>query len=417
MIYVLTQDRRAKSQLSLILRELGQKVTFCESIEQLAGTHDKQAHDGVILIDIHTTPRLENIERLREVFPECGLIGFESYSHAEGSQATKVAGLSHTFILPTHAERAKARIKSALKTSTLPRLNQARKSTPSKYTRSPFKRTATKLLNRPKTTSEPAIETHTSTRYITTFSHASIQLLANIRKLTQQTSAIILHSDTGAEFELVAREINYQSNKDLHGIHLLDSDSISIEALERLERVANKAKAPTLCYLGKIEDFTEDSMQVVQQFIVYLDHLRNPHLRLILAYENGCEYLLQNRVEEIYHSIQKSFSPLTIPCLSERTEDISAICLNTLSALRTAHPFLLVKSISDAAINYLIESRSTLNHDQLVRILRNSIALCQRSVIHPEDFKNYGESETTTQHLLESMADEQFFPASQAVNT
>jgi hypothetical protein len=34
----------------------------------------------------------------------------------------------------------------------------------------------------------------------------------------------------------------------------------------------------------------------------------------------------------------------------------------------------------------------------------------------PDDIKNFGESDLTTQHLLESMADESFFPATETAD-
>ncbi|CAA6692839.1 MULTISPECIES: hypothetical protein [unclassified Lentimonas] len=419
MIHVLTQDRIAKSQLSLILRELGQDTAFYTEVDSLIDGEFPTQNSDAMLIDLQVALPSETFNQLKAAHPDLRLIGFQNHASVDTeSHIEKPEGLNHFFLLPAHAERAKARIKSALKDNS----SQNKRSTKRKsFTPSPFTRAATPANKRLKiptkrSTTRPQ-EPRTTTRYVTAHSAATSGLIQSIKEAAKQQTAIILNGNEGAEFEIVAREINFQANADRHNMCVIENDEISLDTLEKIESSANRNKELSFCYLGKIDDLNEDSMQAIQLFIQHLEHLRNPHLRLIIAYENGCEYLLPNRVSEIFKSIKKRFNPLSIPDLSERSEDISPICLNLLSALRTAHPFLRVKSISDAGIDYLIQTRHTLNYAQLIRILRNSIALSQRSSISPEDFKNYGESETTTQHLLESMADEQFFPSSEAVNS
>ncbi|MFT5825955.1 MAG: DNA-binding NtrC family response regulator [Yoonia sp.] len=421
MIHVLTQDRIAKSQLSFILRELGQDTTFYTEVDPLIDTDLPTLNSDAILIDLQVALPTDTLSQLKEAHPELRLIGFQNHSSVDAElHITKPEELNQFFLLPAHAERAKARIKSALQDNSTKKSQNKRSTKRNSYTQSPFTRATTsahKRLNLPTKQTTRAQEPSTTTRYVTARSYIASELIQSIKEAAKRHTAIILNGNEGAEFEIVAREVNYQANADRHNMCVIENDEISLDTLETIERNANRNKELSFCYLGTVDDLTEESMQAIQLFIQHLEHLRNPHLRLILAYENGCEYLLRNRVSDIFKSIKKRFDPLTIPDLSERSEDISPICLNLLSALRTAHPFLRVKSISDTGIDYLIQTRHTLNYARLIRILRNSIALSQRSSISPEDFKNYGESETTTQHLLESMADEQFFPSSEAVNT
>jgi len=149
---------------------------------------------------------------------------------------------------------------------------------------------------------------------------------------------------------------------------------------------------------------------VLRLFIEYLSNLRNPHLKLLLGHASDCEAFLHQDTEATVRSLIKRFPAYSIPALTERAEDIPVICQQILANLRTAHPFLLVGSITADAIDYLVSQRSQLSHSKLVRVLRNAIALSQRTSLSVEDIKNYGESDTTTQHLLESMADESYFP-------
>jgi DNA-binding NtrC family response regulator len=415
MIDVLTQDRIAKSQLSLILRELGYEARFHADLATLALRTGNQPCADIILIDLQLNQQAHGIEMIKTAHSGARLIGFQHYSSIDSDlPVNKPAELSHHFILPAHAQRAKARIQSTLKEATKVGTSNKHNQKRSTIGTSHFTRAATQAKNRLKlsdkrTLFKPHQQTLTS-NYITAHSLAAQHFIQAVKHATLTDNAILLTGHEGAEFELAAREINYQSNADAHSIVLLCDNTIDLETLEKIERKANKDKAITYCYLGKVDELMEPSMRSIQDFLQYLAHLRNPHLRLILSYENGSDHILPIRVLELIKEIQPHFQRLVIPEMAERGEDIRSICLHLLSTLRTAHPFLQVKSISNESIEYLVEHRQQLNYSGLVRIIRNSVALSQQHIITPEDFKNYGESETTTQHLLESMADEQFFP-------
>jgi hypothetical protein len=166
-------------------------------------------------------------------------------------------------------------------------------------------------------------------------------------------------------------------------------------------------------YLGRSDDFSADALHEVELFIDYLSNLRQPYLRVYLAHAYGSEEFFREGVAKIFKPLTNKLRRLSLPSLADRASDIPKICHGTLGLLRTAHPFLLVQQISNSAVDYLVETRSSLSHGQLIRILRNSIALSKRPTLGVEDIKNYGESGLTTQHLLESMADENYFPPEQ----
>jgi DNA-binding NtrC family response regulator len=135
-----------------------------------------------------------------------------------------------------------------------------------------------------------------------------------------------------------------------------------------------------------------------------------------LAHAAGTGEFFSEGVAEIFRPLCDRLDPIRVPCMEDRTEDIAGLCHTTIGMLRAAHPFLTVQGINNEAIAYLVETRADLNHQKLVRILRNSTALCQRPVLGVGEVKSYGESEISSQHLLESMADEAFFPAEETVN-
>jgi transcriptional regulator of acetoin/glycerol metabolism len=269
-----------------------------------------------------------------------------------------------------------------------------------------------KSLNRLK---EPLPRTVVA-RYIITSSPSYYNLLEDLKRQDEQRTTIILQATEDVEFELVARELNFQSNQDACPLYIINPDNLRIDYLEKLERKAAKEKVPIFCYVGRSDDLDEQSATDLKLFSQYLDNLRAPHARLILGHEIGSEDLQQLGVKEHLDVLLKQSTRLEIPNLAERAADIPIICQHTISQLRSMHPFLLVQRISSETEQYLIDQRGNYSYVKLVRILRNAVALCQRDTLTVEDIKNYGESDVTTQHLLETMADENYFPQEASVN-
>ncbi|MGB0416580.1 MAG: hypothetical protein ACPGKS_07010 [Coraliomargarita sp.] len=418
MIHVLTTDRRARSQLSLILHDLGEQPVFADSIAALADSLQSKNGATAALVDNTMAHDTAALQTLKTEHHELKIIGFESYQ--PGTTPARYPHselLDSSILLPAHAERAKARLKNTLR-----QFRSAVAPTRTGLTRPPiaFKRPASKFAAKvatykrtPKADNNHEVEA----RYLTAESEAGISFLELLSKQNPDDTFCILNGQDGVEFELAARELNFQHNNDRTPLHVIQNGELSLDLLEKVERESARKRGRINCYIGRTDDLDEQSAIELSLFIEYLENLRNPHMRIILAHANGSEPFFKEGSSEPLKTILKKRSPLTIPALSERAEDIAPICRTMLAALRTAHPFLLVYSISNEAIDYLINESSQLSFSKLIRVLRNSIGLSQRNSLCVEDLKNYGESDTTTQHLLESMADEGFFPQSEAANS
>ena len=50
-----------------------------------------------------------------------------------------------------------------------------------------------------------------------------------------------------------------------------------------------------------------------------------------------------------------------------------------------------------------------MSYSSLVRIIRNSMALAHRDTLTAEEIKSFGDDSPTSQHLVESLADEKYF--------
>lgn len=417
MIYVLTKDRRAKSQLSLLLHDLGYPPRFVANQSELRESVSTSGEVKSLLLDIQHISDERELERLKQQHPKLRLIGFDLFERNRAGHANYPTALDSCIVIPSHAERAKARLKSALTVSNPNAVAIKR----SGLTRPPiaFKRPASKIsvksALRNKAAAAPTANNFpVPTQYMTAVSPIAKAFVMQLKAETTDRNVVILTGGEGAEFELAARELNFQVNADRPPLHVLNSDDLSLDMLEKVERAAAKAHTPAYCYIGQTDDLDETSATEVSLFLEYLENLRNPHLRVILAHHDGSEALFKEGVAEIVQGIRSKRRATQVPSLEQRAEDIPSICNALLASLRTAHPFLLVSSITEDAIQHLVDSRSEYSHSKLIRSLRNAIGLSQRTALCIEDLKNYGESDTTTQHLLESMADEGFFPTAEA---
>ena len=435
-MHVLTANRTTRSQLALLLRDLGYTPTFHEDAKKLLGALSETPSD--LLIDLSCELSEIELERLKAAQPTANLIGFQHYSESNTGNEIKAQGYTALIILPSHAERAKARLKNAFRNST----NES-SSSRSWATRAPFGNTrsiGTAKTPRPFGTrpsygtrppfgsNRPSSSSKTSrpfankpkfdiqARYLAAYSPIAKDFVQALKEGCTPGSTLVLTGEEGAEHELAAREFNYQFNQDATPLHTIPSNNICIKELEQMEKNANRAKQPINCYLGRTDDFSEESMEQIKLFQQYLDNLRNPHMQLIIAHEHGSETCFHRGVEASFKAVQAKAVTLTIPPLRARVEDIAPVCHTLLGTLRCAHPFLLVHYISNAAIEHLVEHRSELSYAKLVRLLRNAVALSQRNSIGVEEIKNYGESDVVNQHLLETMADEQFFKDQQSAN-
>lgn len=418
MIQILTDNRFAKGQLSLLARDLGYEPIFHDSATSLlakVSLTQSVASKSAVLIDIDLAAQDELEKVLSADTLGTHKIAFQIHDHASSkSIQAKPNGADYFFLLPSNAERAKTRLKNAL------RAGESAKSTDSDSLRSssPIKRRYTRTAAPFKTTKpfSGIASNHgrsSTTRYLSAESSSSKHLVAQMLEIKVTNPLILIAGNDGCDFETVAREFNFQANADKTQLLYLDIDDLRLDLLEKLDREAVKKNQPTLCYVGKADDLTDDAVENLKLFVNFLENLRNPHLRILLAHEYGTEEFMRPTVLDFINRSHNRRPTLLVPEIKDRPEDIAPIALNILSTLRIAHPFLQVKGISDTALEYLKEIRNDLSEAKLIRILRNSIALSQRQSLQIEDIKNYGEHDSTTSHLVESMADEVYFPSSQ----
>lgn len=95
--------------------------------------------------------------------------------------------------------------------------------------------------------------------------------------------------------------------------------------------------------------------------------------------------------------------------MAERREDIGLIAQSIFTTLRTAHPFLMTRTLSKDAVEYLQDTCDEYSYAGLVRNIRNAMALTERDTLSEKELQNFGDDSPTAQHLVESLADEKLF--------
>tara|TARA_R100000027_G_scaffold61554_5_gene53009 strand:+ start:16686 stop:17879 length:1194 start_codon:yes stop_codon:yes gene_type:complete len=384
----------------------------CESY--VASLRQEGKESEPILFDLHAklSDGQDCFARLKDEFPERTLIGFEEYEpDLMNDQSGKVDGLKHYLLLPPQAGRAKARLKSMLG-----EIRVAQNKSPASVGKSGargFRRAfnpsagARTLTGRSKLPGASAVEK--SFRYITAVSPVSRDFGKKLIESLSFETVMILSGEEGAELILAAREIQYQIHGDEEMLHIVSGDEVSLDLLHRIEKKAKDAGKPRLCYIEGCDEASAESLRELLQFVENMENIRNPHLRLILGQEAGAGFLYEETVGVFADLVKKSVQ-LELPPLAYRLEDVRPIVNGFLSGLTMAHPFLVVKEIAPEALRYLEENRAEFSYKRLVQVLRNSIALGQERILSAETLRNLETQNTISEHLIESTADEAFFP-------
>ena len=415
MIHVLVHENRSRSRLSLLLRELGQTAGFHRDIESLllSFREDEKKSDPV-LVDLRARTSYGEtcFSRLKNELEERILIGFEEFDPDSADQGNeRPEGLQHHLLLPPQAERAKLRLRTVLSEC---RRSQNRSANTG---RTPVRKGFRRAFNPsaggrsfPRKSPPPRSEApEKPLRYLMTQSPASREFGNRLLESLSFETMLVLTGEAGCEFVLAAREMQYQLYGDDESLANIPSDEIEIDLLTRLEKQAKDSGRPRLCFIERCEDISVDAAEDLRLFIQNIENIRDPHLRIIVGREENCAFLHPEAGEIFAHLLDKR-QWLRVPPLSERLEDIRPIATGFLSSLSFAHPFLNVKEIDTEAFEYLEENRHEFSYRSLVQILRNAVALGQNRILTADGIQDFLTRDLTAEHLLESSADDAYFP-------
>lgn len=410
MIHLLTQDPAVKKQLAELLTKLEQEHVFHESAEPLLKAVRKLKKSDAVFYDLRLEELIWAFEPLYTGCKRTNLVTFEVLSDQSSTESSQCpAGVENYLLLPTNSDRALARVQSVLReiAQKAAKKKKARKKVARKVTKKA--EPAQEPVAATPTTSLPLFTSPTLARYLQAHSMVMQNFLVELNTTLDQSPIIILEGNEGAEFELVARELNFRANGDSRPLYALDPMHLETEVLEKILKEGQLGDQKVYCYLGLSEDWSSHSAVELANFMDKLLELEDAPLQLIVGHVNDSEACFPCGVKPVFKAVRKHSTSLSMPTMESREDDIAMIVHNIFSTLRMAHPFLRTRTISSSAIKYLQSNCASLDYAKLCRVIRNAMALSQRDRISKEEVRNLSDDSATSQHLIESLADERYF--------
>ena len=414
-IHILTQNPEVKTRLGAFLEEMGKEYVFHETLPTLEKKLTRLKKTDAVFYDLQLEEQIWAFEPIYLGSRKTHMVVFEP--NDTGSVNYTPMGNEHFLILSKDDARAKTRLSSLLRE--LKKLSAPRKAAKKKAKKKTVakKNTATKKSKAAE--AEPTAQlpleapaTQQATRYLQAHSDVMQSFVAELKAATGKHQFTMLQGEDGAEFELAARELNFQANADIRPLIVLDPMNLKCNELEQLAESAMGAKVGQYCYLGLTLELNSQS---VSEIATFLGHLKIQHkdkdtyLHMIIGHEIDSESCFPDNIRPTLDAMRGNSHLLQIPSMADRAADISAIAHSTFSLLRMAHPFLQARSISRAAIKHLESECADLDYSRITRVLRNAMSLGQSTTLTEQELKNFSDNSPTTQHLIESLADEKYF--------
>jgi transcriptional regulator with PAS, ATPase and Fis domain len=397
-IHILTTDSKLTQQLTQLLAGGQQPFHFHKELEALITMLPKLKKTDKIFYDLQLEPTLMAFDALRFGSKKTNLIAFERLE--EGSEKFNCPKTAkHYFVISPDTRKTGVRLKQVLHEvdALAVKKKKLRKkaSTPRSNSAAP---SATKEAAKPITLS----------RYLTAKSEGMQRLLVQIAKLAEQPKFVFITGEDGADFELAARELNFRTNGDQSPLHIADPMRVEIDEIKR--RLCMK-DLTHYCYLGLSYELGALTVARLNEYLAQLskDAIEAPAPCFILGHVDDSEAYLEAEVKALIKTFRTLGEVIELPSLGERKDDVSLIAQSIFTTMRTAHPFLMTRTLSRSAIEYLEAQCTEMSYCSLVRIIRNSMALTQREILTEDELKSFGDDSPTSQHLIESLADEKYF--------
>ena len=399
-IHILTADPKLIQQLEELLAGGQQSFSFYNELETLIDTLPRLKKTDKVFYDLQLESTLMAFDALRFGSTKTNLVAFEPMKKDEDgyiSNCPKTA--KHYFALSSDTRKAGVRLNQLLHEidSLAAKKKRARK-------KAALKKAATDNNTSPASVPMPI----TLSRYLSAKSDAMQQLLVKIADLSRDPQFIFITGEDGADFELAAREINFRTNGDSTPLHIADPMRVEVD---QIKKKVCREDTVGYCYLGLSYEL---GAMTIARLTKYLESLKDGKAGgnapcFILGHVEDSESYLEDQVKDLIQKFTSLSEVVELPSMAVRRDDIGLIAQSIFTTLRTAHPFLMTRTLSKEAIDYLQDACEEYSYAGLVRNIRNAMALTERDTLTEVELKNFRDDSPTAQHLLESLADEKFF--------
>ncbi|MGJ8639134.1 MAG: hypothetical protein ACSHYA_07040 [Opitutaceae bacterium] len=404
-IHILTNDQRMVDQLTELFAG-GQKLfTFYTDLEDLIAILPKLKMPDMVFYDLQLESTLWAFDALHYGSKKTNLIAFEPVEEGLSEGVHRCPkNAKHYLLLSSDMRRSKVRLQGLMH-------EIAQKSVKKKAKRKAVKKKVAPKLTAVSSDDKKVVGSVVPpvmiTRHLMTRSSAMQQFVCQINEAANQGSLIVIEGEDGAEFELAARELNFRANGDAFPLMVHDPMHLCAAQLKILSKGIN---TPCYCYIGQSYELTSHSVGQLSETLktIFAERADSP-IRLILGHVADSECYVSASAMELVDLFRKDGIVLNLPGMSERRKDVHVIAQSVFTTLRVAHPFLCTRTLSTKAIEFLEDSHESLDYSKLVRVIRNAMALTERDTLTEKELKNFSDDSPTSQHLIESLADEKFF--------
>ncbi len=407
-LHILTTDDQMVQQLTHLLAGGAQPFSFYSDLEALIAVLPKLKKVDLVFYDLQLEATLWAFDAIHFGAKKTNLVGFEPIAEgsAEGTHRCP-ANAQYYLVVSKDARRTKVRLQQILHEVDEKNAKKQAKRKKAARKRSADTDAAHVAWEQSKYRND-ADSPVTITRYLRTRSAVMQQFVARICEVANQAPIVLIESEDGAEFELVARELNFRANGDENSLFVLDPMNIDHDLLAKIAGATEGTVC--YCYIGLSYELSAQSIEQLNHFFeVILEAGENTTLRLILGHVADSESYVSEGAMQLVKDFRRSGALLELPGMDERKEDVHVIAQSVFTTLRVAHPFLCTRTLSSGAIHHLESIHKSLDYSSLVRVIRNAMALTERDTLTEEELKNFSDDSLTSQHLIESLADEKFF--------
>ncbi len=404
-IHILTHNTNLRTQLGELFERMDRTCIFHDSVEPIEKAVKKLNKGDCVFYDLQLEDVLWAFERLYICCKRTNLVTFERFTKQTSINNNQCpGGVDNYLLIPENNERAFSRLQDLLKDIS----QKTAKTTKKKKKTTTTKKTVAKAEQN---SQQPVVPTAfpTIARYLIARSSVMQNFLGDVQAAADSEKFIVLSGDDGCEFETVAREINFRANGDASPMHVIDPLNFNHEDLKAAQASAKESDNIEYCYLGLSVDWNTKSAEELSNFIDSMENVEASLLKFIVGYAPDLENFSNEAVKSLMEQLHQNANLLEIPNMEERGADIAPIAHSVFSTLRMAHPFLRSRSLAMSAIKFLESDCGSTTYTRLVRVIRNTMALSQNNVITDKELSNLSDNSPTTQHLIESMADERYF--------
>ncbi|MEM8868692.1 MAG: hypothetical protein AAGC73_10555 [Verrucomicrobiota bacterium] len=394
--------------LSKFLEGHQQKSFYYDELEALIKALPKLRKTDTVIYDLQMDTELSAFDAIHFAARKTNLVALEPFREGASEQDFHCPENADYYLLLSSDERkARTRLEKVLH-------EVAQKHAKAQAARKRAKHKSRKRTQAPiplpaeptsASSSEPPV---TLTRYLRVKSAAMQHFAAQLSQITEKASCILIHGEDGAEFELVARELNFRANGDNSPLLVVDPMGV---CLDQVTSTIDSNDRIAYCYLGLSYELSILTIERLNAFLESLEATPDqaPKICLILGHVDDSETYLDTEEVKFIERFRKISQKLSIPAFADRKEDISLIAQSIFTTMRVAHPFLITRTMTAGAIQYLESKHEELDYSGLVRVIRNAMALTERDTLTHEELKSFSDDSPTSQHLVESLADEKYF--------